>query len=237
MTWVAWRQARSAGYGLLAVTLGFTALALLERTEELSGMTRSLSIYLSLFVGVLLGAPLLAQEFEHGTYRMVWTQGVTRVRWLAGRCAVALTITLAGTAVVHGAVIALAEGGRGRPALLPAPVDGLDTAGLSPYARAVWMLALGLLAGAVLRRTVGAVAVTAGGWMATQLLFDNGLPRWVPDGWQDDFWAVQLGASGLLLGLTALAVVGTLFALGLRPALPVRRPAVTLVRPTPIRPD
>ena len=38
------------------------------------------------------------------------------------------------------------------------------------------MVLLGLLAGALIRRTVGAVAVTAGGWMATQLLLDTGLP-------------------------------------------------------------
>ena len=118
MIWVAWRQARTGGYGLLAVTAAFTALALLERSQEMAGMTRSLSIYLSLFVGVLLGAPLLAQEFEHGTHRMVWTQGVTRGRWLAGRCLVALTTGLVATAAVHAVVIAVAEGGRpGTPAV------------------------------------------------------------------------------------------------------------------------
>ena len=29
------------------------------------------------------GAPLLAREFETGTFRLAWTQSVTRTRWLA----------------------------------------------------------------------------------------------------------------------------------------------------------
>jgi hypothetical protein len=221
MTWVAWRQARTGGYGLLAVTAGFVVLAVLERTQEMAGMTRSLSIYLSLFVGVLLGAPLLAQEFEHGTYRMVWTQGVTRSRWLLGRCAVALAIGLAATTVVHTAVIEIAEAAR--PALLSSPMDGLATTGLTPYARTTWVVLLGLLAGALARRTVGAVAVTAGGWMATQLLLDLGLPHWLPDDWQDGFWTAQLSTAALLAGMSVLALVGTLTVLGLRPGVPGRR--------------
>ena len=31
----------------------------------------------------VLGAPLAAREFETGTFRLAWTQGVTRTRWLA----------------------------------------------------------------------------------------------------------------------------------------------------------
>src|SRR5262249_52469764 len=34
-------------------------------------------------VAMLVGAPLVARELEHGTHRLVWTQGVTRLRWLA----------------------------------------------------------------------------------------------------------------------------------------------------------
>lgn len=228
MIWLAWRQARAAGYGLLLVTVGFTGLALLERTQHMAGMSRSLSIYQSLLIGVLLGAPLIAPEFENGTYRLVWTQGVTRARWLAARCAVALTLALAGAAALHTVVIGVAEGGR--PRLLAPPLDNLTTSGLVPYARAVWMVLLGLLAGALIRRTVGSVAVTAVGWMATQVLLDLGLPRWLPDGWRDDFWSVQLGAAALLVGLAAVALAGTLVALGMRPAVPRRRPG-----PVPVR--
>jgi ABC-type transport system involved in multi-copper enzyme maturation permease subunit len=33
-------------------------------------------------IGVFWGAPLIAREFEAGTFRLAWTQGVTRTRWL-----------------------------------------------------------------------------------------------------------------------------------------------------------
>ncbi|GAA5018199.1 hypothetical protein [Actinopolymorpha pittospori] len=224
MTWVAWRQIRAVSFGLAAVTVGFTALAFLERTEEMGGMTRSLSIYLSLFVGALLGAPLLAQEFEHGTHRMAWTQGVTRIRWLAERYFVALVVALAATAAVHAVTIVVAEGAS--PLVLPPPLDGLGTAGAVPYARVVWMVSLGMLAGALTRRTIGAVAVTAVGWMATQFVLDTGLPRWVPRTWREDFWALQLSTATALAALSVLALIGTLLTLGLLHRTPRRRPAL-----------
>src|SRR5215469_14545296 len=34
-------------------------------------------------VGIFWGAPLIARELETGTYRLAWTQTVTRRRWLA----------------------------------------------------------------------------------------------------------------------------------------------------------
>jgi hypothetical protein len=36
-------------------------------------------------VGLFFGAPLIARELETGTFRLVWTQSVTRKRWLAAK--------------------------------------------------------------------------------------------------------------------------------------------------------
>ncbi|WP_305789732.1 hypothetical protein [Symbioplanes lichenis] len=33
-------------------------------------------------VGLFWGAPLVAREVEQGTHRLVWTQGISRRRWL-----------------------------------------------------------------------------------------------------------------------------------------------------------
>ncbi len=35
-------------------------------------------------IGMFWGAPLVASEYESGTYRLAWTQGVTRRTWLGG---------------------------------------------------------------------------------------------------------------------------------------------------------
>ena len=40
-----------------------------------------LLIFLPLLVGLFYGAPLVAREVEHGTHRLVWTQGISRRHW------------------------------------------------------------------------------------------------------------------------------------------------------------
>ena len=39
-------------------------------------------------IGIFWGAPLVARELETGTFRLAWTQSVTRTRWLAVKLAV-----------------------------------------------------------------------------------------------------------------------------------------------------
>jgi hypothetical protein len=39
-------------------------------------------------LAMVAGPPILAREFENGTYRYAWTQGIGRVRWTATRLAV-----------------------------------------------------------------------------------------------------------------------------------------------------
>src|SRR5205085_9605797 len=41
--------------------------------------------FLPMLVGVFWGAPLVARELETGTYRLAWTQSITRRRWLTSK--------------------------------------------------------------------------------------------------------------------------------------------------------
>ena len=59
-----------------------------------------LLVLLPALIGMFWGAPLVARELETGTYRLAWTQSVTRTRWLAAKLA----------------VVGLASMARGRPA-------------------------------------------------------------------------------------------------------------------------
>lgn len=110
------------------------------------------------FVGVFVGAPLLARELDHGTWRLAFTQTVTRTRWLATK----LVLVGAGVLTFGVAVTALFTWWRG-------PLDAIDgrigpTAfgfeGPTLAASMVFALALGVLAGAVMRKTVAAMAVS-----------------------------------------------------------------------------
>jgi hypothetical protein len=118
-------------------------------------------------IGILFAAPVVL-ELEHGTYRLSWTQSVTRPRWLAVKLAGAITATLLATF----ALTMLITWWRG-------PLDHLDgrwdsnTAftfeGIVPYAYALFALALALAAGTISRRVIVLVGTAFLGFLAVRL--------------------------------------------------------------------
>jgi hypothetical protein len=111
-------------------------------------------------IGMFLGAPLLAREYEAGTLRFAWTQGTGRLRWAATQFA----LLAAATAVVSCGLGALA-GWASQPfaALGYASrwqAGQFDTTVITAAGWAVAAFALGTLLGAVVRRTVAGMAVT-----------------------------------------------------------------------------
>jgi hypothetical protein len=119
--------------------------------------------------GILWGAPLVAHELEAGTTTFAWTQGVTRARWLW----VKVGWLLLAAALWGGAVAVLVTWWSGPVnaqqgnAFL---VNNFDTQGIVPIAYSVFAMALGIAAGALLRRTLPAIAVTICGFAAVRLV-------------------------------------------------------------------
>jgi hypothetical protein len=117
--------------------------------------------------GIFIGAPLLAREFEQGTARLVWTQGITRRRWLGAK----LGLILAGSALLGGVL-----GGVGT-LMTPTP-EGMFADRWSAFdfqapvliAYSVFGVALGAAAGAVIRRVVPAMATTFVAFAAIRLI-------------------------------------------------------------------
>ncbi len=62
-------------------------------------------LFLPALVGSFVGGPLFAREFERGTHRLVWTQGITRLRWAGVKLGGVLLF-----AALAGAIVALAGG-------------------------------------------------------------------------------------------------------------------------------
>jgi ABC-type transport system involved in multi-copper enzyme maturation permease subunit len=110
-------------------------------------------------IGIFWGAPLLARELETGTYRLAWTQSVTRSRWLVTKIAVVglATILLAGllTLTITWWFRAIDHVSSNQYALF-------DRRDLAPIGYAAFAFAAGALIGAVIRRTVPAMATTLG---------------------------------------------------------------------------
>ena len=130
-------------------------------------------------LALLVGAPLLAREFEHGTFRLAWTQGLSPRRWLLSKL-VLLGAALVVLATLIGAVTVWWR----------QPFDDIDSRlspaafdveGLVVPAYTVFALAVGVLAGVVLRRTLAAVSVACAAFVATRLGVEKGLrPHFLP---------------------------------------------------------
>ncbi len=182
MTWLAWRQARAqalfavGAVAAVAVVLVATRDHIASTPEEnLSTVYSSLQLLGTVLIGVpaaigaFWGAPLLARELELGTHRLAWTQGVTRGRWLGTKL-----VVLAAATVVVTAVFAALFTWWSLP--LDAHGNRIGTAnfgqrGIAPVAYALFALALGALVGAIVRRTLPAMAVTLVGFFVARFTF------------------------------------------------------------------
>jgi hypothetical protein len=108
-------------------------------------------------IGLFWGAPLVATELETHSYRLAWTQGVTRTRWLAVKLAVVGLASMAAAGLLSLMVTWWAG-----------PIDeatadqwsALSQRGLIPVGSAAFAFALGVTAGLLIRRTLPAIAVT-----------------------------------------------------------------------------
>jgi hypothetical protein len=192
MTWVTWRQYRYQGaltaalLAALAVVLLITGLhaawawhsALAACTKDgscasLPGSNLSLSnptiatlvvatSAVPLLPGLFWGAPMVAGELETGTNQFAWTQSITRRHWLAVRTG----WLLLAAAVLAGAVSAVVTWWSGPSNALTADAfqaNRFDVTDIVPVGYAIFV-------GALLRRTVPALAVTLAGFAALRVL-------------------------------------------------------------------
>ena len=135
-------------------------------------------------IGLFWGAPLIAREFETGTYRLAWNQSVTRTRWLTVKLALtgltamavteALSLMHAWWADPISKAIAL---GGGASVFSGNQYSWLTFAsrGITPLGYAAFGFALGTAVGALIRRAVPAMAVT----LAIFAVAEVPMPLWV----------------------------------------------------------
>ncbi|MEU8869746.1 translation initiation factor IF-2 [Streptomyces javensis] len=131
--------------------------------------TGRLLIALPALIGVFIGAPLFARELETGTHQLVWTQSISRTRWLIAKLALPLVAVTAGTAVLAALYTWWWRAARTQfqdiawGTAVPFDATGPAAVALAPLA-----FFLGAAAGLLLRRTVPAMAVTLGATAGVQ---------------------------------------------------------------------
>ena len=197
MTWLVWRQYRAQGTLAFALLAAFATVTLVggfkvashwhsmlaacsghsaclqQQPPLVSGAVVDALLLLGLIVpgvlGTLWGAPLVAHELESRTSDFAWAQSVTRTRWLTVK---AVWLLLA-AAAFGGAIAALVTWWSGPDNALRANAfqpGQFDIQGIVPVGYAVFVMALGIAAGTVARRTLPAIAVALGGFVALRLV-------------------------------------------------------------------
>jgi hypothetical protein len=141
-------------------------------------------------IGIFWGAPLIARELETRTFTLAWNQSITRTRWLVvklaltGLAAMAVTEALSlmyawwadpiDKATGLGASTSVFSGGRFSSLIFA-------THGITPLGYAAFAFALGTAVGALIRRTVPAMAVTLAIFAAAQIAMPLGVrPHLIP---------------------------------------------------------
>ena len=124
-------------------------------------------ILLPALVGAFIGAPLLARELEHGTYKLAWTQTVTRRRWLLSKTMLLAVAVLVGALLLSAVIMWWRRpfdsvDGRMSP-------SGFEVEGLVVPAYAVFALTLGVFAGAALRRSIPAIFAALVAFLGTRV--------------------------------------------------------------------
>lgn len=170
MTWLAWRQARAqSAIGLAAVLAVAVAAVAAGRTDTMLRLWLStLVVVVPGLFGAFWGAPLVASELESGSFRLAWTQDISRVRWLTLRLAVSGLAAMAVAGLLSWLVTWWA-GPQDRAGL--DQFGSFDARGIVPVGYAAFAFALGVLLGTVLRRTVAAMAATLVLFTAARLAF------------------------------------------------------------------
>jgi hypothetical protein len=199
MTWLVWRQYRAQG-AVASVLLAVAAAVILANGFHVASEWHSilvrcagnsaclqqdaplvngvvgdlpyLSLILPVVLGMLWGAPLVAHELEVRTSDFAWTQSVTRTRWLTAEAG----WLLLAAAACGGVLAALTTWWSGPTNAITAGAfdpGQFDTQGIVPIGYAVFAMALGIAAGTVARRTLPAIAVTLGGFIALRLVISD----------------------------------------------------------------
>lgn len=135
-------------------------------------VTAGLMQTIPVLVGAFVGAPVLAREFETGTYRYAWTQSFGRARWTIAKLAllaIAVTIAAAAFGVLfswyYQPIIGAGGGDSG-----PLSPTIFDLRGVALPAWTLAAFAIGALAGILIRRVIPAMFATLAVWIALAFL-------------------------------------------------------------------
>ncbi|MCF3122045.1 ABC transporter permease [Streptomyces arenae] len=165
----------ACSHGTCDTFLGFTSARDLLNISMDDGALALLLI--PLLVGVFVAGPMIGREMESGVYKLSWTQSVSPTRWLATKVTTAAAFAVGGTLALMAVFQLGAWEMVGTHWNLHWADRGVyETTGPALVAYALLAVAVGTLAGLLLRRTLLAMAATGGVTGLVLLLLGNA--RW-----------------------------------------------------------
>jgi len=199
MLWLSWRQFRTQAavvFGLLAavaVVLAVTGphlVHLYDTTVRPCASDHDCGLETSLFtehqrllkqlgqvvlvapvlLGIFWGAPLVARELEHNTFRLAWTQSVSRRRWLAAKLGLVGLAAMAAAGLLS-LMVTWWSSPFDRIANDQFSPSYFDRRDLVPIGYAAFAFALGVTAGVLIRRTLPAMAATLVAFIGVRFAF------------------------------------------------------------------
>lgn len=195
MLWLTWRQHRIQLLAILGVLIAVGVVLLLTGQAALDASNGHIGSYcyggaicreydvgredlyqkvypmlatlpfVPLLAGIFWGAPLLSREYERNTHQLVWTQSISRGRWLAVKfTALASAAALLGL----GSGKMVEEWLRIFPGKAEtfAEITFFGIVGVAPMAWWLFAFMLGSAAGSLVRKTLSAIAITVGVFLA-----------------------------------------------------------------------
>jgi hypothetical protein len=139
--------------------------ALIDKGDRVGIVLRVVVEVVPALIGLFWGAPLVARELETGTYRLIWVQ-VTRTRWIAIKLGLLGLVSMA-VAGLLSLMVTWWSSPLDRVRMTP--FTSFDQRGLVPIGYAAFAFVLGVTAGAVIRRTLPAMAAVLGGFAVARL--------------------------------------------------------------------
>jgi len=199
MTWLAWRQFRTPALVIavllvaVGVAYGVTGPGILhlydtvvkpcKANNDCATVTsnflakyqtwKTVSKLLLLFpvlLGMFWGAPLVAREMETGTFRLSWTQSVTRRRWFFTRVGIAVVASMVATGLLS---LMVTWWSRPFDSFINFPFNTFDQRNVVVIGYAAFAVMLGVALGALFRRTIPAMGATLAGFVAVRFLITD----------------------------------------------------------------
>jgi hypothetical protein len=152
----------------------FLTVAIATSNSRIDNFMTALSLVFPAVIGIFWGAPLIARELESGTYRLAWSQGVTRSRWIVCKLAIVGAASMVAAGLMSWMLTWWSS-----------PIDTVnaarfgtqvyDTHYIVPIGYAAFAFGVGVTAGVLWRRTLPAMATTLVVFVAARLAFTTKL--------------------------------------------------------------